>query len=174
MARHSRICDDGAAPASGTQGARPNGCLALVALAEREALAGRTPRELIRRLALTGAGVRPGLAGIVDLARAGRDGLPGRGFRPELCDATDGQARHFCGVADCCARFGAKPTRWVSIHLRRDPPDEPDGRLTDLAIEFATLLRRGELAVADAPAWLRRALCAPVADDGRASPSVHA
>ena len=140
---------------------RDDACRALAALAEREAHARPAPRELVRRLGLLGAGVRPGPLGLVDLARAGQDGLPGRGFRAELDDGTDGQVRHFCGIAACCVRFGGAPTRWVSIHLRRDPPETPDGRLTDLAIEFVRLLASGRLDVADAGRWLRRTLCDP-------------
>ena len=140
-----------------------NACLALAAFAGTQARDRPAPGELVRRLGLAGAGVRRGPLGLLDLARAGRNGLPGRGFRAELDDGTDGQVRHFCGIAACCDRFGAKATRWVSIHLRRDPPEEPDGRLTDLAIEFVGLLRRGELAVDGAEDWLRRTLCDPTA-----------
>ena len=156
-----------------SNGSKRDGCAALVELAAREALARPTPRAFVRRLGRLGAGVRPGALGLLDLARAGSDGVPGRGFLPELDDGTPGQARHFCGVAECCYRFGAAPTRWVSIHLRRDPPDEPDGRLTDLAIEFVGLLRRGDLDVAEASVWLRRTLCAP-AEGGGAGPTVPA
>ncbi len=137
-----------------------NACEALVAAAAREALPGVSARAFVRRLGEVGAGIRPGLYGVVDLALAGANPLPGNGFRPELDDGTPGQVRHFCGLAAACQRFGAGPTRWVSIHVRRDAPDTPDGVLTDLAIEFVRSLQRGELAVRDAPAWLRRALCA--------------
>ena len=169
------MSDDPSVESPGPPSGRPgsDACAALAELAAREALARPSPRELVRRLAQEGAGVRPGLPGLLDLATAGRDGLPGRGFRAELDDGTDGQVRHFCGIAASCDRFGGRPTRWVSIHVRRDPPDEPDGRLTDLAIEFVALLYRGELDVADAPDWLRRTLCAPAADpdaDRRADP----
>ena len=151
------------------RGEAADGCAALVELAAREARAGASPRRLVRRLGDAGAGVRPGLGGLLDLALAGSNRLPGHGFRPELDDGTGGQVRHFCGIAACCDRFGPRLTWWVSVHLRRDPPDTPDGRVTDLAIEFVGLLRRGELAVADAPAWLRRTLCASPVDDAPAA-----
>ena len=136
-------------------------CAGLVALAAREAVPGIAPRRFVDRLGHAGAGVRPNLLGVIDLALAGENRLPGHGFRPELDDGTDGQVRHFCGIAASCRRFGPRITRWVSIHLRHDPPDAPDGRLTDLAIAFVGLLLGGELEVADAPTWLRRTLCAP-------------
>ena len=151
------------------RGEAADGCAALVELAAREARRGASPRRFVRRLGEAGAGVRPGLAGLVDLALAGSNPLPGHGFRPELDDGTGGQVRHFCGIATCCDRFGPRLTWWVSVHLRRDPPDTPDGRLTDRAIELVGLLRRGELAVADVPDWLRRTLCASAADAGPAT-----
>ena len=137
----------------------PDACGALVAMAEREATAGVTPRRFLRRLGTLGAGIRPGPFGLLDLFLAGRNTLPGRGFRHELDDGTDGQVRHFCGIAACCTILGRTPTRWISVHVRRDAPDSPDGRLTDLAVELARLLDDGELAVADAPGWIGRTLC---------------
>jgi len=141
-----------------------NGCAALVALAAlaaREAASEPGVRRFLGRLGSAGAGIRPGAVGLLDLARAGRNTLPGRGFRDELCDGTDGQVRHFCGIVVACGRFGKRLTRLISIHLRRDPADSPDGRLTDLAIEFVRLLQDRSLDVADAPDWLGRKLCAP-------------
>jgi len=150
-----------AGPTSGDDGIEGNGCAALVALAVREAANGPGVRRFLDRLGRAGAGIRPGAVGLLDLARAGRNTLPGRGFRDELCDGTDGQVRHFCGIVFACGRFGRRLTRLISIHVRRDPADSADGRLTDLAIEFVGLLHARELAVTDAPDWLRRKLCAP-------------
>lgn len=138
-----------------------DGCSALVALAAGEAVPGLAPRRFVRRLGHAGAGVRPGMLGLLDLARGGRNTLPGHGFRHELADGTGGQVRHFCGLAAACDRFGPKLTWWLSVHLRRDAPDTPDGRLTDLAIEFVGLLYRGDLDVGQADEWLRRTLCDP-------------
>ena len=149
-------------------------CAALVALAEREARPGVSPRRFLRRLGTLGAGVRPGLPGILDLARAGSDTLPGHGFRPELEDGSGAQVRHFCGIAACCALFGRAPTRWVSVHLRRDAPESPDGRLTDLAVELARLLAAGELEVSAAPDWIGRTLCASPPGPGRGTGSAPA
>lgn len=141
-------------------------CAALVALAVREAVPGIAPVRFVERLGLGGAGVRPGPIGLLDLARAGTDRLPGGGFRAALDDGTGGQARHFCGIAAACLRFGPRLTRLISIHLRRDAPDSPDGIVTDLAIEFVGLLRRGELDVDASPDWLRRTLCESPTDPG--------
>jgi len=138
-----------------------DGCTALVALAARAAVPGIAPDRFIDRLGHDGAGVRPGLPGILDLARAGANHLPGHGFREELDDGTGGQVRHFCGIATSCRRFGSRLTWSASVYLRRDAPDTPDGRLTDLAIEFVERLRRGDLDVRDASDWLQRTLCQP-------------
>jgi|GEM_PF-832804 len=138
----------------------PDACAELVRLARREAVPGMEPRAYLRRLGHAGAGIRPGLLGLYDLARAGDNRLPGGGFRPPLDDGTRGQARHLLGIAACVERFGARPTWWVSVHIRRDRPTSPDGRLTDIGIAFASRLLGGELAIADAPAWLEASLCA--------------
>ena len=150
----TRLVDD-----DGPDATRRNACAALVALAAREGVPGIVPRRFIERLGHAGAGIRPGVRGLVDLALAGENRLPGHGFRAELDDGTAGQARHFCGIAASCARFGPRLTWWVSVHLRRDAPDTPDGRLTDLAIAFVESLLGGELGVGAAPEWLRRELC---------------
>mgnify|MGYP006924544834 CR=1 FL=1 len=116
----------------------PDACAELVRLARREAVPGMEPRAYLRRLGHAGAGIRPGLPGLYDLARAGDNRLPGGGFRPPLDDGTRGQARHLLGIAACVERFGARPTWWVSVHIRRDRPTSPDGRLTDIGIAFAS------------------------------------
>jgi hypothetical protein len=118
------------------------------------------PRQFLERLALEVAGIRPGWPGTLDLALGGRDVIRGRGWRPEYSDGSRGQARHFVGLAAATVRFGPGPTRWVSVRIRRDPADSPDGRLTDAAIEFAVGILHGDLSVADAADWIRGRLCA--------------
>ena len=67
--------------------------------------------------------------------------------------------RHFAGTVAVAARLGGSITRWLIVHVLRDSPDSPDGRLSDEAIEFARLVRSGELGQADAADWVRSRLC---------------
>ena len=60
---------------------------------------------------------------------------------------------------------GGNITRWISEHLRHDPPDSPDGRLGDEGIEFEQSLIAGRMELSEASAWLGSRLCrAPSAD----------
>ncbi len=59
------------------------------------------------------------------------------------------RARHFAGTVAVAARIGAADTM-AHGHLLRDVPDSADGRLSEEAIEFALLIRSGELSQADA------------------------
>ena len=106
------------------------------------------------------AGIRRGRLALWGLLLGGRTRLAGGGFRPELRDHTAGQSRHFAGVAKAVTVLGADRTRWLSVHVRRDRPDSPDGRLTSLAVEFATGLLDGSLAPAAAGDWIRVRVCA--------------
>jgi hypothetical protein len=89
----------------------------------------------------------------------GRNVIAGRGWRAEYSDGSRGQARHFAGIAAATLRFGPRLTRWVSVRIRRDAPDSPDGRLTDAAIEFSAAILRDDLRVPDAADWIRGRLC---------------
>ena len=104
-------------------------------------------------------GVRRGPLWLTDAASGGSNRLRGRGFRAAVDDATDGQARHFAGTVAVAARLGGRVTRWLSVVVLRDAPDTADGRLADEALEFARLIRSGELAQSDAADWVRRRLC---------------
>jgi len=55
--------------------------------------------------------------------------------------------------------FGPDRTLWLSVHVRRDAPDSPDGRLTDLGVEFATGVLEGTLPEAQAGDWIRQHVC---------------
>jgi hypothetical protein len=123
-------------------------------LAGRGHSSGRFLRELGRA-----AGVRRGPLWLTDAATGGRNRIRGRGFHPAVDDDTDGQARHFAGTVAVAARLGGAITRWLVVHVLRDPLDSPDGRLSDEAIEFVRLVRSGELAQADAADWVRERLC---------------
>lgn len=115
------------------------------------------------------AGVRRGPLWLVDAAGGGRNRLRGRGFRAAVDDATEGQARHFAGTVAVAARLGSGLTRWLTVTVLRDAPDTADGRLSEEAIEFARLIRTGELQQSDAANWVRRRLCHASAIDGRAA-----
>lgn len=123
-------------------------------LAERGYRSGRFLKELGRA-----AGVRRGPLWLTDAATGGRNRIRGRGFHPAVDDDTDGQARHFAGTVAVAARLGGPITRWLTTHILRDPPESPDGRLSDEAIEFVRRVRSGELAQADAAGWVRDRLC---------------
>ncbi|HEU4757028.1 MAG TPA: hypothetical protein VFS72_10225 [Agromyces sp.] len=123
-------------------------------LAQRGYPAGRFLKELGRA-----AGVRRGVFWLTDAASGGRDRIRGRGFRPAIDDDTEGQARHFAGTVAVAARLGGSVTRWLVVHILRDPPGSADGRLSDEAIEFVRQVRSGELAQADAASWVRDRLC---------------
>jgi hypothetical protein len=133
-------------------------CTALAESIERLAERGHSSGRFLRELGHAG-GVRRGLPWLWDAASGGRNRLRGRGFRAKVDDDTDGQARHFAGTVAVAARLGARVTRWLTVHVLRDPPESADGRLSDEAIEFVRLVRSGELAQADAAGWVRRRLC---------------
>ena len=116
-------------------------------------------QEFLVELAFRVAGIRRGPLAGFGLAVGGRSRLRGGGFRPELRDHTAGQTRHFVGTARAVTVFGPSRTAWLSEHVRRDAPGSPDGRLTALAIGFASILRDGSLATRDAGQWIRANVC---------------
>jgi hypothetical protein len=134
-------------------------------------VASRTPdpRAFLRELGREAAGVRRGPFWPLDAARGGSNRIRGRGFRRHVDDGTEGQARHFAGIVAVAIRIGPRLTRWLSIHLGRDAPDSADGRLTDEALDFVRRIRSGELAPADAAAWVRSTICGA----GTATPSAR-
>jgi hypothetical protein len=125
-----------------------------------DSLGTEEPRDLIADLAQKAAGIpRSGPGVLPALLAGGRTRLVGGGFRPELRDHSASQARHFAGVARAVTVLGARRTEWLSVHLRRDRPDSPDGLLTTLGVRFATDLLDGTLAPADAGDWIRTHVC---------------
>lgn len=134
-------------------------CARLVALIERLSSETTEPKQFLIRLGSEAAGIRTGPLGYVDLARGGKNRLPGGGVRAVLDDDTDGQIRHFVGIATAAARIGPRLTRWLSVVVGRDEPTSADGRLSDLAVTFARDLLAGTLPVTDAAAWVRRHVC---------------
>ncbi|KQQ05689.1 MULTISPECIES: hypothetical protein [unclassified Rathayibacter] len=126
------------------------------AIASRE----QRPRALVRSVAREIAGIRGGLLGPVDLATGGRNRIRGHGFAPAYDDDTRGQARHFAGVAGATLYLGGGLAHLFLRTLGGDEPGSADDRLTRRAIEWSRLLRRGELPVAEAGAWIRSEICA--------------
>jgi hypothetical protein len=120
-----------------------------------------SPGGFLRALGLAAAGIRPPPRALADLARGGRDLIPGGGFRPIYSDGTDGQARHFAGVAAATAYGGAAATRVASIFLRRDPVRSADGRLSERALDFASLVSSGALPLEQTGPWILIDVCRP-------------
>ncbi len=143
-------------------------CSDLVDASTRIASRAPTPRRFLIDLGAEVGGVRRGLFWMLDAATGGSNRVSGRGFRRHLDDGTNGQARHFAGIVAVSARIGPRLTRWLSIHAGRDAPDSADGRLTEVALEFARAIRNGELALGDSGGWIRAHVCA--ADSGDAHP----
>ena len=138
---------------------RGSACRQVAGLAAR--LAADDPPRLVflRDLGRQVAGVRPPPRAYGDLARGGRNRIPGKGFLDKFDDGTIGQARHFAGIAAATTFGGGISTRWISIFVRDDPEDSPDGRLTDEAILFATEVLTGGLELGETPQWLLDHLC---------------
>lgn len=141
-------------------------CAQLADLIDELAASGPSPRALLDGIGERAAGIRPGLAGLLDLKSGGRDLMPGTGFRAEFDDGTRGQVRHFAGIVASTARVGGPATRLVSERLRHDPADSPDGRLSIIGIRFAQEVLAGAIPVAAAGQWVRDNLAA------RPSPAV--
>jgi hypothetical protein len=135
-------------------------CSHLVDASARIASTAPTPRRFLIDLGAEIGGVRRGLFWALDAATGGSNRVSGRGFRRHLDDGTHGQARHFAGIVAVSARIGPSLTRWLSIHVGRDAPDSADGRLTDVTLEFARGIRRGDLALGDSGEWIRAHVCA--------------
>jgi hypothetical protein len=136
-------------------------CRQVAGLAARLAEQDPQPSRLVflRDLGRQVAGIRPPPRGYGDLARGGSNRIPGRGFLARYDDGTAGQARHFAGVAVATSFGGADPTRLISIFLRDDPAQSPDGLLSEEAIAFATAVLKGELELDETPGWVLDHLC---------------
>lgn len=138
----------------------PNACLALGRLADEIAAGDPSGHDLLVELGRRVAGIPRGWRAWVVLATGGRSRIRGHGFRAELSDGTGGQARHFAGVARAVTLLGEDATLWISVKVRRDAEDSPDGRLTRLAVDFASALLDGSLPVRESGGWIREHLCA--------------
>jgi hypothetical protein len=130
----------------------------------------RTPGGFLRALGLAAAGIRPPPRALADLARGGRDLIPGGGFQAVYSDGTAGQVRHFAGVVAASTYGGAAATRLASVFLRRDPVRSGDGRLTEQAFDFASLVTSGELPLDQTGAWILENICRPTGLGARPGP----
>ena len=133
----------------------PSAAEHLARIADRLGARGLPPRRFLRALAWNCAGIRPGLVGYLDLARGGRNRFLGHGFRARFDDGTDGQVRHFAGVAVSPVLLGDPLASLAHRWALRDAPDTPDGRLSEQAFRFSKQLRAGSLAPHLAGAWIR-------------------
>jgi hypothetical protein len=127
------------------------------AIGRRESTSG----EFLRALGLAAAGIRPPPRALADLARGGRDLLLGGGFRTVYSDGTAGQVRHFAGVVAASTYGGPAATRLASVFLRGDPVRSADGRLSEQAFDFASLVTSGELPLDQTGAWILENICRP-------------
>jgi hypothetical protein len=134
-------------------------CKRLAGLAAKLAEQEDSAPEFLRAFGKQAAGIRQGPRAYGDLARGGRNLIAGRGFLARYDDVTQGQARHFAGIAVATSFGGGSYTRWVSIFVRDDPLDSPDGRLTEEGIAFAGEVLSGDLDLAETPEWLLEHLC---------------
>jgi hypothetical protein len=114
------------------------------------------PRRFLRGLAWNCASVRPDVRGLFDLMGGGGNRFRGRGFRRRFDDGTDGQARHFAGIAVSPLLLGEVIARFAARRVLRDPADSADGRLSEAAFEFSRQIRTGSLPVSEAGDWIRR------------------
>ncbi|WKK72439.1 hypothetical protein Q0F99_05660 [Rathayibacter oskolensis] len=135
-------------------------CSILVDRVDALAAADPRPRALIAALAEEVAGIRRFPLGLLDLARGGSDRVRGRGFHRRYDDGTRGQARHFAGVAGATLYLGGGLAHLLMRTVGGDAHGSADDRLTRRAAQWSRLLRRRELAVADAAEWIRREICA--------------
>ena len=139
-------------------------CERLGALASLLAIETPNPNQLLRRLGREAAGIRSGVRGFADLARGGDDLIPGKGFRGRYSDGSNGQARHFAGIAVAASYGSGQATRLVSIFVRRDELNSADGALTEAAIAFTRQLQSGALPAGEAGGWILERICKPRAD----------
>jgi hypothetical protein len=137
-----------------------NACAAMADVADAIAAGQPSGRELLVELGARVAGIGRGRTALPTLLAGGRTRLRGGGFREELRDHSARQTRHFAGIARAVTVLGAERTRWISVHVRRDAPDSPDGRLTELAIAFAGGVLDGSIPPGRAGDWIRSHVCA--------------
>ncbi|MGZ5361673.1 MAG: hypothetical protein ACXWZW_08680 [Solirubrobacterales bacterium] len=135
-------------------------CRRVAGVAARIAAREPAPVQFLRDLGRQVAGIRPPPRGIGDLARGGSNRIAGKGFLARFDDGSQGQARHFAGIAVATTYFdGASRIRWISENVRNDPGSSADGLLTDEGIAFGTEVLKRDLSLERTPEWLLEHLC---------------
>ena len=134
-------------------------CERLAGLAGQLAVTDESVNEFLLDLGQQAGGISTGRRAVLDLARGGRNRIPGKGFKHRFDDGSIGQVRHFVGYVRASMFGGGDATRWISEHLRHDPPDSADGRLGEEGIEFEQALVAGRLDLDGTSVWLRDRLC---------------
>lgn len=144
---------------SASRGLSGDACHRLAALAGQLAGEEDSAGAFLAALGREAAGIRQGSRGFADLLRGGFNRIPGRGFRQRYDDDTQGQVRHFSGVATATLYAQGNPTRWISQHLRGDRKGSADDRLTEEGIAFATAVLNGDLPLERTQNWVLTHLC---------------
>lgn len=151
--------DDGVEVAELSEEYRGSGCRQMAGLAAKLAEREQSATGFLRAFGRQAAGIRPPPRAYGDLARGGRNLIAGRGFLERYDDDSFGQVRHFAGIAVASTFGGGGATRFLSIFVRDDPLQSPDGQLTEEGIMFATEVLDGDLSLEETPGWLLEHLC---------------
>jgi hypothetical protein len=144
---------------SAARGLTGTACQKLAELSGQLADEDDSPGAFLADLGREAAGIRQGSRGFTDLLRGGYNRIPGRGFRQRYDDGTQGQVRHFSGIAVATIYASGNPTRWISQHIRGDNKGSADDNLTEEGIAFATAVLKGRLALGQTGEWVRSHLC---------------
>lgn len=134
-------------------------CQRLAGLAGQLAEEDPEPGAFLAVLGREAAGIRSGSRGFADLLRGGRNRIAGKGFLARFDDGTQGQVRHFSGIAVATIFASGNPTLWISRHLRHDKKGSPDDHLTEQGVAFATAVLRGDLELEQTEDWINTHLC---------------
>jgi hypothetical protein len=142
-----------------SRGLTGTACQRLAGLAAQLAEQDPAPAAFLAALGHDGAGIRSGSRGFADLLSGGHNRIRGRGFVARYDDGSDGQVRHFSGVAMATLFATGNPTLWISRHLRRDAPGSADDNLSEQAVAFSTAVLKGRLALDETSDWILARLC---------------
>jgi len=142
-----------------SRGLTGTACQRLAGLAGQLAEQDPAPAAFLAALGHDGAGIRSGSRGFADLLAGGHNRIRGRGFLARYDDGSDGQVRHFSGIAMATLFATGNPTLWISRHLRRDEQGSADDDLSKQAVTFSTAVLKGRLALDQTRGWILAHLC---------------